>query len=84
MGDASLAEPLARRAVELSSKIFGEVHPVTAAAMLGQAAALRRLGQKGFARKLEKRARAGLRVSSPINTAGYTVSLHDLATGKVQ
>jgi tetratricopeptide (TPR) repeat protein len=79
---ASLAEPLARRAVALSVKVLGEGHPVTATAMLEQAAALRRLGKKGLARNLEKHARAGLRASSPINTSGYTVSLRDLAKEK--
>ena len=54
-GHANEAEAVARRAVELSVKAFGEGHLVTATAMLVQATALRRLGRKGLARNLEKR-----------------------------
>jgi hypothetical protein len=74
-GHANQAEPLARRAVELSVKVFGEEHPATATAMLEQATALRRLRRKGLARDLEKRAKACLRNNSTTNLAGYTVSL---------
>ncbi len=78
-GHANEAEAVARRAVDLSVKVFGEAHPVTATAMLVQATALRRLRRKGLARDLEKRARACLRNNSTTNLAGYTVSLRDLA-----
>lgn len=78
-GHANEAEAVARRAVKLSVKVFGEAHPVTATAMLVQATALRRLGRKGLARDLEKRAKACLRNNSTTNLAGYTVSLRDLA-----
>jgi hypothetical protein len=70
---------VARRAVELSMKVFGEAYPVTAGAMLEHAAALRRLRCKGPARDLEKRARTSLRNSSMKNLGAYTVSLRDLA-----
>lgn len=79
-GRANQAEPVARRAVELSLKVFGEGHPVTATAMLEQATALRRLRRKGEARNLEKRAKASLRNNSTRNPSGYTVSLRDLAS----
>lgn len=79
-GHANQAEPVARRAVELSIKVFGEEHPITATAMLEQATALRRLRRKGPARDLEKRARASLRNSSMRNLGAYTVSLRDLAS----
>lgn len=78
-GHANEAEALARRAVELSVKLFGEGRPVTATAMLVQAIALRRLGRKRLARDLEKRAKACLRNNSTANLAGYTLSLRDLA-----
>lgn len=78
-GDPNQAEPVARRAVDLSLKVFGEGHPVTATAMLEQATALRRLRRKGEARNLEKRAKAWLRNNSTRNPSGYTVSLRDLA-----
>jgi len=77
-GHPNEAEPVARRAVELSVKVLGERHPVTATAMLEQATALRRLRRKGPARDLEKRAAACLRNSSTRNLTGYTVSLRDL------
>ncbi len=77
-GHADQAEPAARRAVELSVKILGKGHPVTATAMLEQASALRRLRRKGPARDLEKRAKAYLRNNSTTNLSGYTVSLRDL------
>jgi tetratricopeptide (TPR) repeat protein len=78
-GDPIQAEPVARRAVDLSLKVFGEGHPVTATAILEQATALRGLGRKGQARDLEKRAKAWLRNNSKRNLSGYTVSLRDLA-----
>jgi tetratricopeptide (TPR) repeat protein len=78
-GYSNQAEPVARRAVELSMKVFGEAYPVTAGAMLEHAAALRRLRCKGPARDLEKRARTSLRNSSMKNLGAYTVSLRDLA-----
>jgi hypothetical protein len=78
-GHANEAEPVARRAVELSVSILGEGHPVTATAMLEQATALRRLRRKRPARDLEKRAKACLRNSSTTNLSGYIVSLRDLA-----
>ncbi len=78
-GHANEAEAVARRAVDLSVKAFGEPHPVTATAMLVQATALRRLRRKGLASDLEKRAKACLRNNSTTNLAGYTVSLRDLA-----
>jgi tetratricopeptide (TPR) repeat protein len=81
-GHPNRAEPAARRAVELSIKIFGEQHPGTARAMLEQATALRRLGRKGPARNLEKRAKAWLRKNSATNLASYTVSLRDLAPAR--
>jgi tetratricopeptide (TPR) repeat protein len=73
------AEPLARRAVELSTRLFGEKHRITATAMLEQAAALRRIGQKDMAGDLEKRAKAGLRTNSARNTTGYTINVNELA-----
>jgi Tfp pilus assembly protein PilF len=76
---ADQAEPVARRAVELSVKVFGEGHAVTATAMLEQASALARLGRKGPARDLKNRAKAFRRNNSTTNLAGYTVSLRDLA-----
>jgi tetratricopeptide (TPR) repeat protein len=79
-----VAEPLARRAVELSTRIFGEAHQVTATAMLEQATALRRLGRKEPARNLEKRAKAGLRTSPAINTSGYTVDVNELARERMR
>lgn len=78
-GDPIQAEPVARRAVELSLKVFGEGHPVTATVMLEQATALRALRRKGEARNLEKRAKAYLRTNSTTDLAGYTVSVRDLA-----
>jgi tetratricopeptide (TPR) repeat protein len=72
------AEPLARRAVELSTRFFGEAHRATATAMLEQAAALRRLGRKEVASDLEKRAKAALRTNSGRN-ATYTVDVNELA-----
>lgn len=83
-GHPTVAEPFARRGVELSLKILGDRHPVTAAAMLEQAAALRGLGRKKPARQLEKQARASLHTRAARNAAGYTVSLLELAAGKVR
>lgn len=79
-GHPNQAEPVARRAVELSVKVFGEEHPVTATAMLEQATALRLLRCKGAARDLEKRAKTCLRKSSRTNLTTYTVTLRDLAS----
>lgn len=79
-GHANRAEPVARRAVELSVRMFGEGNRVSATAMLEQATALRRLRRKGAARDLEKRAKAWLRNNSTMNLAGYTISLRDLAS----
>ena len=79
-GDPNQAEPVARRAVELSVKVFGEGHPLTATAMLQQATALRRLGRKGVARDLEKRAKAWLRNNSRKNPTGYTVDVRELVS----
>ena len=56
-GHPNEAEPVARRAVELSVKVLGERHPVTATAMLEQATALRRLRRKGPARSGKTRRR---------------------------
>jgi tetratricopeptide (TPR) repeat protein len=78
-GDPIQAEVAARRALELSLKVYGEGHPVTATVMLQHATALRRLGRKGEARKLEKRAKASLRNDSARNLSSYTVALRDLA-----
>jgi hypothetical protein len=72
------AEIAARRAVELSVKIFGQGHPVTATAMLEEAAALRNLQHKKRANDLEKRAKDYLRNSSTNNPNEYTVSLRGL------
>jgi len=83
-GHSNQAEPVARRAVELSVRIFGEGHPVTATAMLEQATALRRLGRKRPARNLEKRAKACLRNNSTTNLSGYTVTLRDLAGATIR
>lgn len=83
-GHGNEAEALARRAVELAIKIFPEGHPVTATAMLEQATALRRLGHKGAARDLEKRAKAWLRNNSSRNLTGYTVNLRDLAGSPIR
>jgi hypothetical protein len=78
-GHANEAEALARRAVELATKIFPEGHPVTAIAMLEEATELRSLRYKKPAHDLEKRAKAWLRNNSTQNLAGYTVSSRDLA-----
>jgi tetratricopeptide (TPR) repeat protein len=83
-GHPKQAEPLARRAAELSVRIFGEGHPVAAAAMLEEATALRHLGRKGLARPLEKRAKACLRINSAVNLTGYTVNMGDLARAKIR
>lgn len=83
-GHPDEAEPVARRAAELSVKIFGEEHRVTATAILEKASALRRLGRKKPARDLEKRAKAALRNNSTENLAGYTVSLRDLTSAGKQ
>lgn len=72
------AETVARRAVELSVKIFGEGHPVTATAMLEKATALRSLRHEKLARDLERRAKAGLRNNFLTNRNGHTVSLGEL------
>jgi tetratricopeptide (TPR) repeat protein len=83
-GHPNLAEPFARRGVELSLQILGESHPVTATAMLEEAMALRGLGHKKPARELEKRAKAGLRARSTAGASGYTVSLRDLGERKAR
>jgi hypothetical protein len=80
----SKAEAVARRAVELSIKVFGKDHLVTATAMLEQAAALRKLGRKGPARDLEKLAKASLRNNTATSLSGYTVNLHDFAGAKTR
>jgi tetratricopeptide (TPR) repeat protein len=77
-GHANEAEALARRAVELSSRAFGEGHVVTANAMLEQASALRHLRRKRLARDLEKRAKAYLQTNSANRSAGFSVSVRDL------
>ena len=79
-GHPNQAQPFAHRAVELSLKAFGEGHPVTATAMLHEAASLRGLRRKKLARDLEKRAKASLRRNSSRNLGGYTVGLQDLAS----
>lgn len=81
-GNPSVAETIARRAVELSTKILGREHPVTARAMLEQATALRKIGRKSDARELEKLAKISLQESSAENRAGHTVELRDLAPRK--
>jgi len=63
-GNPGQAESVSRRAVALSGKVFGQEHPLTATAMLGQARALRQLRCKAQARDLEKRAKAALRMNS--------------------
>ncbi|MBV9767389.1 MAG: tetratricopeptide repeat protein [Acidobacteriaceae bacterium] len=78
IGQPNEAEALSRRGVELSLQTFGETHPVTATAMLEQAASLRNLQRKKLARGLERRAKAMLRDNSTKNLAGYTVGLRDL------
>jgi tetratricopeptide (TPR) repeat protein len=78
-GDPMQAEIAARRAVELSLKVYGEGHPVTATVMLERAIALRRLGRKRLAHELEKRAKAWMRNNSTKNLSGYTVGLRELA-----
>lgn len=83
-GHPNVAEPFARRGLELSVKILGERHTVTATAMLEEAMALRGLGRKKPARELEKRAKAGLQTNSTINTAGYTVSVAQLGKRKAR
>lgn len=82
-GHANRAEPVARRAVELSLTTFGEGHPVTAIAALEQATALRRLGRKQLAHDLEKRAKAGLRSSWNSNLSGYTVDVRDITGERI-
>ena len=77
-GHPERAEPLAGRAVGLSCRIISKEHPVTATAMLEQAAALRRLGRKKAARDLEKEAKASLRANIIKNRSTYTVRLWDL------
>lgn len=74
-----VAESVARRAVELSTKAFGRGHPITAKAMLEQATALRDLGRTSEARELEKLAKTSLRNSYSENLARQTVDLRDLA-----
>jgi tetratricopeptide (TPR) repeat protein len=83
-GHANEAEALARRAVELSVKIYGEGHPVTATAMLEQATALRSLRHKKLARDLEKRAKAWLRSNANENLAGYTVDVRSLTSAGIR
>jgi tetratricopeptide (TPR) repeat protein len=83
-GHPSAADPFARRGVELSLKILGERHTVTAIAMLEEAMALRGLRRKKPARELEKRAKAGLQTNSTIKTAGYTVSMAQLGKRKAR
>ena len=78
-GDPMQAEIAARRALELSLKVYGEGHPVTATVMLERAIALRRLGRKRLAHDLEKRAKAWMRNNSTKNLSGYTVGLRELA-----
>jgi hypothetical protein len=58
-GHANEAEALARRAVELATKIFPEGHPVTAIAILEQATALRSLRYKKPSHDLENAPRHG-------------------------
>ena len=78
-GDSYKAEVLARRAVEISIKIFGEWHPSTAVAMLEQASALRKLRRTREARKLEKQAHLALRTPSAAPLSRYTVGFRQLA-----
>jgi len=77
-GHADEAEALARRAVDISTKAFGEAHVVTANAMREQAIALRRLRRKRLARDLEKRAKAYLQANSANTPARFSVSVRDL------
>jgi hypothetical protein len=74
---ANQAEPLARRAVELSLGTLGERHPVTATAMLEHATLLHRVRRKNLTGDVEKRPKPGTRHFQQLST-GYTVSLHDL------
>jgi Tfp pilus assembly protein PilF len=78
-GNSDKAEVLARRAVGIASKIFGEQHRITAVAMLEQAKALRKLRQKREARSLEKQANTFLRNVSVASLSRYTVRLPQLA-----
>ncbi len=78
-GHPNEAEALARSAVELSGKILGLDHPVTARAELQLASVLRKLRRKTEARELEKRAQALLRNASETSPARYTVGLQELA-----
>jgi hypothetical protein len=64
-GDPNQTESVARHTVELSVKVFGEGHPVTATAMLEEAPALRRHGRKGPGCDLEKSVQASLRNIPP-------------------
>jgi tetratricopeptide (TPR) repeat protein len=77
-GHADEAEALARRAVDVSTKAFGEAHVVTANAMTEQAIALRHLRRKRLARDLEKRAKAYLQANSANTPARFSVSVRDL------
>jgi tetratricopeptide (TPR) repeat protein len=77
------AEVLARRAVEISTRTFGARHPITAAAMLELANALRKLRRKKEARQLEKQATAALQLSAALNYSSYSVDSRDLAASSV-
>jgi hypothetical protein len=63
-GHPTEPEALARRTVELSSKIFGREHSITATAILEEASARRELRCKALTRELEKHAKTSLRSSS--------------------
>jgi hypothetical protein len=76
------AEALARRAVELSTKTFGESHVLTATAMLEQAETMRIRGNKELARDVEKRAKGYLRSRTAINSATFTVDVRDLGASR--
>jgi tetratricopeptide (TPR) repeat protein len=78
-GDSDKAEILSRRAVEISSKTFGEQHPITAAAMLEQADTLRKLHRKSEARRLEKQAHRSLQSASAAGLPRYTIGFRQLA-----
>ena len=78
-GRPSEAEPAARRAVELSTRIFGTEHPATAAAMQEHARVLRKLHRNAQARTLEKQANAVLRKSAKDNRSDYTVDVKSMS-----
>jgi tetratricopeptide (TPR) repeat protein len=72
------AESHARRAVQISSSVFGQQHPLAARAMLEQSFALRRLGYKARARELERPAKITLKRSLEGNWNRHSIDLAEL------